>query len=268
MLSITNYVRAQSLEEAWLLNQKRSNKIIGGMLWLKMSSGRVGTAIDLTGLGLDKIEETDTEFSIGAMTTLREVETHSGFNGYTCGAAREALRHIVGVQFRNLATVGGSIFGRFGFSDVLTLFMCLDSYVELYKGGIVSMDEFARMPRDNDILVRVIVKKTPLKAVYMSVRNTKTDFPVLACAASKTENGMVFSIGARPAKAVRFEFSGSGAEAAAELAAECVPTGSNMRGSAEYRKHLVKVLVKRSYNTLEENARCISRPLANSHTYV
>ena len=36
-----------------------------------------------------------------------------------------------------MATVGGSIWGRFGFSDVLTVFLAMDSYVELYKGGIV-----------------------------------------------------------------------------------------------------------------------------------
>lgn len=40
-----------------------------------------------------------------------------------------------------LATVGGSIYGRYGFSDVLTLLIGLDSYVELYKGGIVSLKE-------------------------------------------------------------------------------------------------------------------------------
>ena len=40
---------------------------------------------------------------------------------------REAVRHIVGVQFRNCATVGGSVYGRFGFSDVLTLLLALVS---------------------------------------------------------------------------------------------------------------------------------------------
>lgn len=44
---------------------------------------------------------------------------------------KESLRHIVGVQFRNLATVGGSLWGRFGFSDVLTLLLALDAQVEL-----------------------------------------------------------------------------------------------------------------------------------------
>ena len=114
---------------------------------------------------------------------------------------REAVRHIVGVQFRNLATVGGSVYGRFGFSDVLTAFLAMDSYVELYKGGIVPMREFATSAFDRDILVRVIVKKTPGSFTYHSVRNTQTDFPVLTCAVSKINGKYCSVIGARPSKA-------------------------------------------------------------------
>ena len=51
MITIQKYVRAQSLEEAWTLNQSRRNRILGGMLWLKMSNGQVQKAIDLSGLG-------------------------------------------------------------------------------------------------------------------------------------------------------------------------------------------------------------------------
>ena len=118
------------------------------MIWLKMENINVGTAIDLSGLGLDTIEETEDNFSIGAMVTLRQLEEHPGLAAYTRGAVKEALRHIVGVQLRNLATVGGSIYSRFGFSDVLTLFMAMDCSVELYKGGIVSLREYAERPYD------------------------------------------------------------------------------------------------------------------------
>ena len=149
MLTIKNYQKAESLEEAWKLNQQRGNRIIGGMLWLKMGKGNIQTAIDL---GLDGIEETKEEFRIGAMVCLRQLEVHPGLLAYTCGAIRESLRHIVGVQFRNLATVGGSIFGRFGFSDVLTMFLAMDSYVELYQGGVIPLAEFARGGYDRDVL--------------------------------------------------------------------------------------------------------------------
>lgn len=179
MIKIKNYKKVENLEEAWELNQKRTNRIIGGMLWVKMSDANVQTAIDLSGLGLDQIEETEEEFRIGCMVTLRQMELHEGLSHYTEGAVKDAFRHIVGVQFRNLATVGGSLFGRFGFSDVLTLLLALDCDVELYKGGIMSIQEFAKLKRDNDILVHIIIKKTPVHICYQSVRNTVTDFPTL-----------------------------------------------------------------------------------------
>ena len=159
MINIQKYVRVKSLEEAYQLYQNRSNRIIAGMLWLKMGRGNVNTAIDLCDLGLDGIQETEEQFSIGAMATLRRMELHEGLDTYTQGAAAAAVKDIIGVQFRNLATIGGSLWGRFGFSDVLTVFLAMDSYVELYKGGIVPLEQFASMKYDNDILVRLIVKR-------------------------------------------------------------------------------------------------------------
>ena len=261
MRVIREYKKAESLEEAWQLNQKKSNRVLGGMVWLKMGKMPIGTAIDLSGLGLDTIEETEDEFRIGCMVTLRDLELDSGLNGYTDGAVRESVRHIVGVQFRNLATVGGSIYGRYGFSDVLTMFLAMDSYVELYKGGIIPLREYAKMPYDRDILVRLIVKKEAASFDYQSARNTQTDFPVLTCAAAKTEAGYRFAIGARPGKAVLFELSNEdmkdkNVENIAEYAAKCVKeqivAGSNTRGSAEYRNHLAGVLVRRAVCKLGE----------------
>ena len=261
MLKIKNYVKAESLEEAYELNQKRTACVLGGMVWLKMGNRNVTTAIDLSGLGLDTITETEEEFVIGCMTPLRDLELHEGLNTYTNGAMRESLRHIVGVQFRNCATAGGSIWGRFGFSDVLTMFLALDTEVELFKGGRVCLADFVKMPKDRDILVRIIVKKTPLKVSYLSQRNTKTDFPVLACCVSLSENGVKAVYGARPSKALLVEdtkhiLSGmenlsaeekkKAIEKFAEYAREVVPTAKNMRGSAEYRSLLVKVLTRRA----------------------
>ncbi|MDO4460473.1 MAG: FAD binding domain-containing protein [Clostridia bacterium] len=247
MINIQKYVRAESLEQAWTLNQSRTNRILGGMLWLRLGSGNVNTAIDLSGLGLDYIEETEEEFSIGAMAKLRDIEKHEGLNSYTDNAVENAVKDIVGVQFRNMATVGGSIWGRFGFSDVLTVFLALDSYVELYKRGIVPLSEFVNMKRDNDILVRLIVKKTPCDIVYKSMRNQRTDFPVIACAVSRINGKLCASIGARPGKAmlVKDEKGTDSPKDFAEYVAENVPTGSNSRAGAEYRTHLIKVLTER-----------------------
>ena len=53
MLTIGQYVRPASLDEAYALCQKKNNVVLGGMLWLKMQRRTVGTAIDLCDLGLD-----------------------------------------------------------------------------------------------------------------------------------------------------------------------------------------------------------------------
>ena len=85
MINIQKYVRAQSLEEAYTLNQKKKNRILAGMLWTRMESGNVPVAIDLCDLGLDKIEENEEEFSIGAMVTLRQLQKHESFENYCDG---------------------------------------------------------------------------------------------------------------------------------------------------------------------------------------
>ena len=253
MITIQKYVRAQSLEEAYQLNQNKRSRIVGGMLWLRLGRGGIGTAIDLSDLGLDKIEETDTEFFIGAMATLRQLEQHEGLNTYCGGAVKNAVKDIVGVQFRNMATVGGSIWGRFGFSDVLTVFLAMDCYVELYKGGILPLEQFASRKKDTDILVRLIVKKTPGKVVYNAMRNQRTDFPVLTCALSNIGGESRAVIGARPAKAMVIQDEKvllPDGKAFAAYVADKVPTDSNIRGSAAYRTHLIRVLVERAATEL------------------
>ena len=254
MINIQKYVRAQSLEEAWQLNQLKSNRVLGGMLWLRLGRGSVNTAIDLSGLGLDAIEENQEQFSIGAMVTLRDLECHKGLNAYSGNAVADAVRNIVGVQFRNMATVGGSIWGRFGFSDVLTVFMAMDAYVELYKGGIIPLEQFAVMKPDQDILVRLIVRKAPCKVIYTAMRNQRTDFPVISCAVSCVNGEYRAVVGARPgrAKILRDEnglladgINAESAKAFAAFAAKNIPTGSNVRGSAEYRTHLIRGLTER-----------------------
>ncbi len=128
VLKFGTYVRVGNAAEAYELVQKnRNNKIVGGGIWMRLGSRRVATAIDLSACGLDQIEETATEFRIGAMCTLRQLERHVGLNALVNNVFEFAVHDIVGVQLRNTATVGGSIYGRFGFSDVLSAFLALDS---------------------------------------------------------------------------------------------------------------------------------------------
>lgn len=249
-----NYVQVSSLEEAYTLRKKnRNNAVLGGNLWTKMGRNNIMTGIDLCNLSLDKIAETETEYKIGCMCSLRDLETNESLHKVFGGSFKEALRHIVGVQFRNTATVGGSVFPRFGFSDVLTIFAALDTEVELYQGGLVPIKEFIDRKPDNDILVNMIVKKDGRKVSYQSHRMTETDFAVLTCAVACRDGKYTVVLGARPNKAQvvdNVELSDpieeADVSAFADAVVEQVTFGSNMRGSAEYRKAIAKVLIKRA----------------------
>jgi CO/xanthine dehydrogenase FAD-binding subunit len=256
MFTIDKYVLAESLEQAYELNKSKRNVIIGGMLWLKMGRKKIGTAIDLSALGLNLIEEDEESFKIGCMCTLRDVELHEGLKKSFNSVLSKSVESVVGVQMRNLATLGGSIYSRFGFSDILTALMALDTYVELYKGGIISLEEYTDMPLDNDILVRIIIKKDNRKVCYTSHRNSATDFPVLSCAVANIGTEWFVVHGARPMKARLSKFNIKDNASKEEMAAQVKRVindtcfGSNIRGSKEYRQILAEVLAKRNIEEL------------------
>lgn len=254
MLQIREYVRVSSLEQAYELNQKRNNVIIGGMHWLKMMHKNIGTAIDLSALGLDQIVETEDAFEIGCMTTLRQLEQHEALNAYCGGAVRDAVKDIVGTQFRNTATVGGSIFGRYGFSDVLTVFLAMDTTVVLHKAGEVALEDYAQQKADRDIIVKLIVKKTTSNIAYQAQRHARTDFPILTCAVGCINGKWKAVVGARPMKAqVVYDEAQLLAEVNEKNAGEFglavsdkLTFGSNMRSSDEYRRMIAPVLIRRA----------------------
>ena len=251
MFTANKYIRVKSLEEAYELNQKKNNRLVGGMLWLKMSKFNINNLIDISELGLNKIEENENEFIIGCMTTLRDLEINESLNKYTKNSIKESLKNIVGIQFRNSATIGGSIYGRYGFSDVLTMFLSLDTYVELYKGGIVSLKDFINMKPDRDIIVRIILKKKNLDCVYISQRNSKTDFPIIAVCVAKYYDKFKISVGARPAKARVMEFDiNKSNEYIISFISNNFEFNSNMRASADYRKYITNVFIRRALVSL------------------
>ena len=55
MLTIGNYVKVKTLEEAYELNQARNSRIMGGMMWMRLGNARVKTIIDMSELGLNDI---------------------------------------------------------------------------------------------------------------------------------------------------------------------------------------------------------------------
>ncbi len=245
MAQYKNYVIAQTLDEAYALNAKKSTVIVAGNMWLRMCGMRRQTALDLSALGLDYIKEDEQGFTIGTMTTLRTMETHPALNAAFGGVFARAFEPIVGTQFRNGATVGGSVFSRFGFSDVSTLLLAMGAKVVTHARGEVPLDEFQKEKWDRDILTAIRIEKGRSAAIE-SVRLSKTDIPVLVCAASADERGVRVVLGSRPARAVIVTENARPEELDYMRMAADVPMGSNARASEAYRRKVAPVLMERA----------------------
>ena len=156
------------------------------------------------------------------------------------------------MQLRNTATLGGSLYSRFGFSDVLCALLCLQVEVHLYKQGIVSLQDYAAMPYERDILTHIYVKKEPVKTAYACVRKSATDLPVLNMAAARMGDELRIVAGSRPKRAIRYDRTwNSNLQAVARQLQEQVECEDNMRGSASYRRALVYALTLRLLKKLE-----------------
>ncbi len=257
MLTIGNLVQPDTIEEAYkVLTDKRNNTILGGCAYLRLGSQRIGTAVDLSKLNLNYIKEQDEYIALGCMTTFRDVETSPALQGYFNGVLPKAVSNVIGVQFRNIVTVGASVYSRYGFSDLITALLALDTEVELYKGGRMSLEIFLNKPPEKDILTRILIKKSARKAVYQHVRKSASDYPVLNVAVSRLENKWTIAVGARPQRAAiaqqaseelsKGNITDEKIGRIASIMAEELSFGTNLRGSATYRQAISSVLVKRA----------------------
>lgn len=257
MFTIHDLVQPDTIEEAYgVLTNNKSSTILGGCAFLRLGSQRINTAIDLSKLNLNYIKELDEHIEIGAMATFRDVETNPVLNKFFNRVLPESVSHIMGVQFRNTATVGATVFSKYGFSDLITPLLALDTEVELYKDGRMPLEEFLDKPHEKDILTRILIKKNKRKAVYNNLRNSATDYPILNVAVSNWHDQWCIVAGARPQRAKianeasaelsKGNLSLENIDHAANMAAEELSFGTNMRGTAEYRKAMCKVLVKRA----------------------
>ncbi|AFM40062.1 aerobic-type carbon monoxide dehydrogenase, middle subunit CoxM/CutM-like protein [Desulfosporosinus acidiphilus SJ4] len=256
MFTILDMAQPDRLEEAYeILLKRRNNTILGGCAFLKMSKKQIRTGIDLSKLKLDYIREDNGFVAIGAMTTLRELETNPLLRESFNSILSQAVSNIIGVQFRNGVTIGASVYSRYGFSDLLTALLVLDTEVELYHQGRMPLGEFLKRPCQKDILVQLRIKKSQRIAAFISFRKSASDFAVLNVAVSKLDDQWTIAVGARPGRAMIAErasrtlnkenLRAQDIEEAANIAADELSFGTNARGTADYRKALCRVLVKR-----------------------
>src|ERR1035437_3876800 len=120
LFTVLDIVQPATMDEAYkILMEKRNNTILGGCAFLRLGSSRIGMGIELSKLGLDYIVEDNNYIEIGAMATLRDLEMNTAVQENFNGVLAKAVSNIIGVQFRNVVTVGASVFSKYGFSDVI-----------------------------------------------------------------------------------------------------------------------------------------------------
>lgn len=271
MIKIKNWVNPESIDEAYeILNQRINNRVLGGGAFLRLAHDlTIDTAVNLSNLGLDRINEEEEDFEIGAMTTLRQLEVHEGLNNQFSNIFKLSLENIVGVQLRNIATIGGTLFSKYGFSDLITALMALDTTLVFHKLGEIRLDKYLKMPRAHkrdakDILIKVKIKKQDIKCSFKMLRNSTSDFAMLNASVSKADGFYKIVVGARPGVACYAEEAmrllnanvhspnalniGSEKEMASILKAvsQNLEFGSNRFGNKAYRIAMSELLVKRA----------------------
>jgi CO/xanthine dehydrogenase FAD-binding subunit len=263
-MEIKQLVLAQTIEEAYEAVKERRATILGGCTWLRMTTKSLDYGVDLSALGLSYIKESGQEIEIGASTTLRSLEVDGLLAKHYGPLFSRTLGHIVGVQLRNLSTLGGSLAGRYGFSDVSTLFLALGAELDLYPEGPLSIEAYMAATDHGPHLIRAVrIPARQVQASYQTVRITHLDFPILSVAAAYTGGLWRIAVGARPGRAqlaaadmqilggTKKPEGAAIAEAARQAAAE-LSFGKDIRADEEYRKNVCPVLVRRA---IEEASR-------------
>ncbi len=258
LITFGEYIKPKSIEEAYeVFKLKKNAALIGGGCYLRMGNRRIGLAVDLCDVGLNYINETEDTIEIGAMTTFRELETSTLLLNHFGSMISDSVKHIIGIQLRNIVTIGATVFSKYGFSDPITALLALDAEIVLYNGGKVSLEEYLKEEsRRKDILEKIILSKNIEKAAFQSMRNSQVDYAILNTSVSIKEGKYRIAVGARPRTAVlaykamdyinNTEVNEESVLRAGEIASQELSFGSNTRGSAEYRREICKVLVKRA----------------------
>jgi len=255
MLTYTTLLQPAKLSEAYEAYSSRKGSVLfGGGCWLRLGRRPLPAIIDLSGLGLRYIREWDDEIIIGAMTTLRDIELSPVLQTFAGGILTEGVRAILGSQFRACATIGGSVAAKFGFSDILPILLTLNTDVDLYEAGRISLADYLACPRMRELVVNIIIAKEDIVVARRALRNSSGDFPYLTGAVSLTDKKIwKIAVGARPmvaklatkTSAVLTEKGIAVKDTVALMAQEELNFQTNSHASKEYRRDMTTVMVRR-----------------------
>lgn len=260
------------------------NVVAGGTdLLPQMKNGLVkpGTVVDLSGIAdLQKLEiDGDGALHIGAAVSARVAElspiVRNGFLGIAEGAG------VIGsYQVRNLATVGGNVCNAAPSADVSPPLVAMDAVVVVAGPDgqrLLPISDFFQGVRrttlqPGELVVEFIVpapgpnsggtylRHTPRRELDIAVVGVGTQLTVQdgKCTKARIALGAVAPVIVRATEAEAAlegqEVTSELLDKAATLAVNSASPISDQRGSAEYRRHLVRVLTRRTLQTAFERA--------------
>ncbi len=261
MLSVKEYLKPRTLREAWdMANEAKSLYVSGGLMVAQLKNVNLERLIDLKSLGLNDIVEEDGYVKIGANVKLSSFMNEEKLSKLYGGFFPKFMKDVGSTQIRNMATVGGSIAFRLGWSDVITAMMILKAEVEIFDGNLkrIPVDEYLSMKRGKEIVTSVFLPISHRKIAFEKFSKSTFDIAVLNVGVSfeleddKVRNAVV-SVGSRPMRSTRakeveefLEFKDlSALEEAAEMLTKTIKVGTDIRASADYRKVLMVSLFKK-----------------------
>ena len=264
-----DYEVAESVDHAiGLLGEREDAKLLAGghslVPAMKLRIARPASLIDIGRLDdLSYVTEEGDTIAIGALTRHKDVAGASLLQEH-CPIVSFTAGQIGDPQVRHRGTIGGSLAHGDPASDLPTVILALHG--ELVARGpagdrAIAATEFftgvfqtALAP--DEMLVEIRVPKLGSAGwSYTKMSRRAQDWATVAVAAVTRTNGALpttialTNMGATPLRARASEDAlagGSSIEDAAALAAEGTEPSSDHAASAEFRRHLARVLTKRA----------------------
>ncbi len=274
MWNLTEIIRPPSLAEAMQLLRRPNVKtaiLAGGTALVPQARRDVQALVDLRDLKLSYIKREAGALRIGATTTLQELALSSDVLPVLAQAAHASAP----VNVRNAATLGGEIASAGLGAPLPVVLLALDAVLVIYapearQSPFASFLAFRdKMLKDSTLITEVGVPLTDARIAFEQVERTPSDAPIVcAVARLRLDDGtahdvrvVVGGVGRLPVRLARAEQTLEGkpvSEAliaqAAEAAAQEVKPPSDFLASSEYRREMVKVLVRRGVNVASSNA--------------
>jgi carbon-monoxide dehydrogenase medium subunit len=255
------YHKPASLQEAiqLLASNAEAKLLAGGQTYiptLKQRLAQPSDLIDLSGVAeLKGIKEEAGGVTIGAMTKHGEVAESEIVKRVIPGLA--ALAHLIGdPAVRNTGTLGGSISNNDPAADYPGALLGLGATVRTNKRELSADEFFTGMfgtALEADEIVTAVHFPKPEKAGYEKFRNPASRYSMVGAFVAKTANGVRVAItGAGENGAFRWKeaeqalSSNLSESAVANLKHPTTGLNSDIHASAEYRAHLITVMVKRA----------------------